>query len=142
MTNSYFDGSVWCNIDVALRHLELIYKEEAEKFGLSVIEWYVLRALYEQDGQMPSQLAHAVGRPATSFTPILDHIEKQILIKRTQHPADRRAVIIHLTDQGRALEEQIKAGAARIDDTLRRKFMEKEWKSYEAVVVNLQRMSP
>jgi len=91
---------------------------------------------------MPSQLANAVGRPVTSFTPILDHIEAQKLIKRFPHPSDRRAVIINLTEQGRALEEQVKAGAAHIDNTVRRKFMEKEWNSYEAVVVNLQQMSP
>ena len=59
MVDLCFGGSVWCNIDIALRCVESIYKQEAEALGLSIIEWYVLRALYEQDGQMPSQLARA-----------------------------------------------------------------------------------
>ena len=66
MADLYFGGSVWCNIDIAVRHLEVIYKQETEKLGLTVIEWYVLQLLYEQDGQMASRLADGVGRPMTA----------------------------------------------------------------------------
>jgi MarR family transcriptional regulator, organic hydroperoxide resistance regulator len=142
MPDLYFDGSVWCNIDVALRRLEPIYEQETEALGLSVIEWYVLRALYKQDGQMPSRLAEAVGRPATSFTPILDHIESEGLIERRKHTRDRRALKIHLTAQGRALEKRVKASATRIDNKLRREFFDKDWRGFEAVVAALQTMTP
>src|SRR6185436_2315133 len=100
MADLYFDGSVWCNIDIALRQIDFLYKKDTHALGLSVIEWYVLRALYEQDGQMPSRLAEAVGRPATSFTPILDAIESKGLIERGKDPRDRRAIKIQLTAQG------------------------------------------
>ena len=62
MTDLRFGGSVWCNLDAALRAVDEIYKQETKALGLSVIEWYILRVLYEQDGQMASHLAQAVGR--------------------------------------------------------------------------------
>src|SRR6185503_21039795 len=122
MADLYFGGSVWCNIDVALRRLEPIYKQEAELLGLSIMEWHVLRVLYKQDKQMVRELAQAVGRAQTAFTPMLDHIESKGLIERCPHPTDRRAVIIQLTTQAKVLEKQVKAGAERIEDNLRRKF--------------------
>jgi len=137
-----FGGSVWCNIDIALRNLETIYKQETEALGLTVIEWYVLRMLYEEDGQMPSRLADGVGRPATSFTPILDKIQYKGLIERRQHTADRRAVKIHLTAKGQTLKEEVIASAERIEKKLRNQFSDKDWQKYESVVANLQAMAP
>ena len=63
-----FDGSVWCNLDIALRNLDQVFNRVVQPLGLTIIEWYILRALYERDGQHASELARAVGRAATSFT--------------------------------------------------------------------------
>src|ERR1700712_2331905 len=126
MADLYFGGSVWSNIDIALRQVDTIYSQELETLGLSVIEWYVLRMLYEEDGQMASRLADGVGRAATAFTPILDGIQNKGLIERRPHPADRRAVKIHLTPKGRALKEQVTASVERIESNLRQRFSGKE----------------
>jgi len=132
----------WCNIDIALRRVETIYKQETEALGLSVIEWYVMRTLYEQDGQMVGHLAEAVGRPATSFTPILDDIQGKGLVERRSHPANRRSVKVHLTKKGQALKEQVAASVERIESKLRQRFSGKDWQGYEAVVSDLQTLTP
>ena len=138
MLNLYFGGSAWCNMDVALRHLDTIYKKETEALGLSVIEWYILRMLYEQDGQMASRLADGVGRPATSFTPILDGIEHKGLIERRPHTRDRRAIRIHLTPKGQALKELVSASVERIESKIHKRFSSKELRGYESVIADLQ----
>lgn len=140
MTELRFKGSVWCNIDVALRRAGAIYKEETDRLGLVVIEWYILQVLYEQDGQMASQIAKAVGRAATSFTPILDSLENKGFIERRIHPSDRRGVLIHLTAAGKALEEQVKASAKNVESKLREHFADKDWQSFQNVVADLQVM--
>ena len=43
MADLRFGGSVWSNIDVALRHIDTIYSQETESLGLNVIEWYSMR---------------------------------------------------------------------------------------------------
>jgi DNA-binding MarR family transcriptional regulator len=142
MTGLYFGGSVWCNVDIALRNVDVVYKQEIEPLGLTVIEWYVLRTLYAEDGQMASRLADAIGRPATSFTPILDGLESKGFIERKPHSADRRAVRIYLTAKGKALEEQVKASAERIESKIRQHLSDKDWQGYASVIADLQTMTP
>ncbi|MBA3873879.1 MAG: MarR family transcriptional regulator [Anaerolineae bacterium] len=141
MAELRFNGSVWCNIDMTLRHIDTIYSQETEALGLTVIEWYILRILYEQDGQMASRLAEGVGRTPTSFTPILDGIERKGLIERRQHPADRRAVKIFLTGEGKALQEQVKASIERVESKLRQQFSDKDWQRFQHVVADFQTMA-
>ena len=75
--------------------------------GMNLIQLHILDALYCGGAQHASALARAVGRSATSFTPILDRLEWQDLIERKADPADRRAVFIHLTAEGEALRETV-----------------------------------
>jgi len=141
VANIRFGGSVWCNIDVALRNVDAIYSQQIESLGLTVIEWYIMRLLYEQDGQMASRLADGVGRAATSFTPILDKLENKGFIERQSHPADRRAIRVYLTKQGRAIEEQVKASAESIENMLRQSFSSKDWQAFQSVLESLQFMA-
>lgn len=136
-----FGGSVWCNLDIALRKVDEIYKNEIKELDLAVIEFYILRELYEQDGQMASHLAKGVGRPATSFTPILDQLEGKSLIERRMHPSDRRSVQIYLTKRGKALREQIQTVAESVDEKLSQHITEKDWQSYQNVVANMQKLN-
>ncbi|MBA3920349.1 MAG: MarR family transcriptional regulator [Nostocaceae cyanobacterium] len=142
MADLRFDGSVWCNIDVALRHIDAIYSQETEPLGLNVIEWYILQMLYVKDGQMASRLAEGVGRAATAFTPLLDGIQNKGLIERRQHTADRRAIKIFLTGEGKALQDRVKASAERVESKLRQQFSDKEWQSFQRVVADFQTMAP
>jgi DNA-binding MarR family transcriptional regulator len=142
MAELRFGGSIWCNIDIALRNADVIYSQELESLGLSVVEWYILQFLYERDGQMASRLAEATGRPATSFTPILDKLQDKGFIERRAHPADRRAIRIYLTSKGKAIEQQVKASVERIETKFRSKFSDKEWQSYQYVIESLQSITP
>ena len=142
MDDLRFGGSVWCNLDIALRKVDEIYKNEIKDLNLAVIECYILRQLYEQDGQMASRLAKGVGRPATSFTPLLDQLEGKGLIERRMHPSDRRSVQIYLTKQGKALREQIQTTAESVEKKLSEHIADKDWQSYQHVVANFQELNP
>jgi DNA-binding MarR family transcriptional regulator len=133
-----FNGSLWCNIDIALRNLDQIYGQVVEPLGLTVIEWYILRALYEQDGQHASELARAVGRAATSFTPILDKLQDKNLIERRPDTADRRAVRIFLTDVAQKSKEAVLKSARQIDNRIQREVPNGDFKAFQTVLSLLQ----
>lgn len=133
-----FDGSVWCNLDIALRNTDQIFRRVVQPLGLSVIEWYILRALYQQDGQHASDLAQAVGRAATSFTPNLDRLTDKNLVERKPDPQDRRAVCIHLTDEGQKMKDEVNAAAERIDTEMKKQFSDDEFNSFLSVLSTLQ----
>jgi DNA-binding MarR family transcriptional regulator len=133
-----FNGSLWCNLDIALRNLDQIYGQVVDPLGLTVIEWYILRALYDQDGQHASELARAVGRAATSFTPILDKLQQKGLIERRPDPADRRAVRIYLTDKGQKSREDVQRSARQVDDQIRRTINKGDMENFQTVLAMLQ----
>jgi DNA-binding MarR family transcriptional regulator len=136
-----FNGSLWCNLDIALRNLDQVFGQVVQPLGLTVIEWYILRALYDQDGQHASELAKAVGRAATSFTPNLDKLQNKGLIERRADPADRRAVRIYLTQTGKECESAVNESAADIDRRLAKAFPQEEYETFQTVLANLQTLS-
>ncbi len=137
-----FNGSVWCNLDIALRNLDQMFGRLIQPLGLTVIEWYILRALYDQDGQHASELARAVGRAATSFTPILDKLQQKDLVERRPDPTDRRAVRIYLTDKGRAMRNDVMRSAEQIDRQVREMFPNGDFDAFQNVLARLQTVNP
>lgn len=133
-----FNGSVWCNLDIALRNIDQIFRDRVQDLGLSVIEWYVLRALYIEDGQHASQLAHEVGRAATSFTPNLDKLQDKGYIERLPDPSDRRAVRIYLTDKAKSEESCIVTVAHELDAQIASCFQPREVECFQHTIAVLQ----
>lgn len=137
-----FNGSLWCNLDIALRNIDQVYSQMVEPLGLTVIEWYILRALYEQDGQHASELARAVGRAATSFTPILDKLQHKDLIQRRPDPADRRAVRIHLTDKAKESRQRVMETADQIERSIHNMIKNGDYETFKHVLAVLQEIAP
>ncbi len=133
-----FDGSVWCNLDIALRNVDQYFRQMIRPHDLTVIEWYILRSLYERDGQHASELARAVGRAATSFTPNLDKLQNKGLIERRPDRSDRRAVRIYLTDQGHDLRDEVLESARQIDETIEGLFTQSEYMEFQNALARLQ----
>ena len=141
MSTLRFQGSVWCNLDVALRNMDQVFGQAVQPAELTVIEWYILRALYEEDGQHASELARAVGRAATSFTPNLDKLQKKGLIERRADPSDRRAVRIYLTDAGHDCKQDVLDSARRIDRQIAEMFSEEEYDNFQQTLAALQNLN-
>ncbi len=111
-----FDGCMATNIEQVYRRLEQVYERLINPLGLSVLEWYALRALYAEDGLSASHLAHLVCRHPSSMTALLDRMEEKNLVRRQVDEHDRRSVRVFLTPAGRQLEPQIQG----VIDTLER----------------------
>ncbi len=138
MTMLRFDGSVWCNLDIALRNIDQIFRNHIQDLGLSVIEWYVLRALFAEDGQHASQLASGVGRAATSFTPNLDKLQDKGYIERLPDPNDRRAVRIYLTEKAKVEQDKIMVLAMSLDDQIEAQIPENSIMCFHQALAALQ----
>ncbi len=74
-----------------------------DPFGLRFIDYSVLRVLElvgEPHRMSPSELSEIVVRSSGGMTQILDRLERAGLVARTPDPADRRKVLVALTDEG------------------------------------------
>jgi DNA-binding MarR family transcriptional regulator len=79
------------------------------RFGLQSGEFDVLATLRRSGppyALTPTALYEATMVTSGAITARLDRLEKSGLIGRAPHPADRRGVVVQLTDKGRALIDE------------------------------------
>lgn len=112
--------SIWVTMFKAQAEVERAYAVATKPFSLSPLQAHVLLALFEKDGQSASQLAQAVGRMATSFTPVIDGLVAQGLVYREDNPTDRRGIHVRLTDTGKRLRPELIDRVRQVDADVRR----------------------
>lgn len=95
--------------------IEDIYAQHIRRVSsvVNTLEAAVLICLLEQDDpQSAKQLARAVSRAQTSFTPVLDRLQERQLLERAPHQTDRRSLSISLTDHGHDVAQRLKLAFA------------------------------
>jgi MarR family transcriptional regulator, lower aerobic nicotinate degradation pathway regulator len=88
-----------------------ILERRAREQDLSVIQIRLLGVLRDRMPTM-NELARLLGLDKSSVTGLVDRAERRGLVARVPSTADRRAVLVSLTDRGRSL---VVAGAARFE---------------------------
>ncbi len=80
-------------------------EEVLKPFGLTFARYELLTLLhFTRTGALPMAKASArLQVHPTSVTNAVDRLEAAGLVRRTPHPSDRRATLVELTDEGRAL---------------------------------------
>lgn len=63
----------------------------------------------------PARLAEFAQIPRQTMTTMLDSMERNGLLRRTPHPADRRRKIVRLTPEGEALADEIFADIVQFE---------------------------
>ncbi|MFK0087743.1 MarR family winged helix-turn-helix transcriptional regulator [Pseudomonas sp. NPDC090755] len=80
-----------------------VYKPLLQALGLTYPQYLAMLVLWEQDGLTVGEISHHLLTDPGSLTPLLKRLEAEGLLKRTRSREDERVVLVHLTDQGRAL---------------------------------------
>ncbi len=74
---------------------------------ISVAYFAVLQTLWENEGLNISDLGEKAQLEKSTMTSLIDRMESAGLVRREDHPTDRRAYRISLTSRGRELEEKL-----------------------------------
>lgn len=93
-------------------------QKRASALGFSPGQFPVLLALWHEDGLTQRQLLDRLEVEQATLANTLARMERDGLILRNPHPTDRRAQIIVLSEQGRALERLAIEAAAHADDAV------------------------
>ena len=73
--------------------------------GVSMGQWFFLRALWDKDGLTQRELSQRVGMMEPTTVTALNGMERRGLVERVRNTHDRRKVNIYLTPKGRALRD-------------------------------------
>ncbi len=93
---------------------------------VSVAYFAVLQALWESDRMSITDLGEKAQLEKSTMTSLIDRMEAAGLVRREDHPTDRRAYQICLTPRGKELEEKLDEVVARADRHLTRGIAEED----------------
>jgi DNA-binding MarR family transcriptional regulator len=80
-------------------------KFASAKLGITIEQWSVLYQLWKKNGLSQQELCEVTFRDKPSITRLVDNLEKQGLVVRTDHETDRRKNLIVTTRKAAALQE-------------------------------------
>lgn len=97
-------GSVGENTRLLARAASAVDRHIADALTaerLSADQWRVLDVLLKTDQCTMSELADAVGTSSATLTRIIDRLVSRALVYRTADDADRRRVLVRLSERGK-----------------------------------------
>jgi DNA-binding MarR family transcriptional regulator len=100
--------------------------KESGLADISVAYFAVLQALWDEDGLNISDLGARAHLEKSTMTSLIDRMEGAGLLRREDHPTDRRAYKICLTARGKELEEKLDQVVSRVYKHLTRGILEKD----------------
>lgn len=83
-----------------------MYTPFFQPLGITYTQYIVLLVLWETDGVSVRELGERLYLDSGTLTPLLKKMEEAGLVTRTRSTQDGRVVLVHLTDDGRALREK------------------------------------
>jgi DNA-binding MarR family transcriptional regulator len=87
------------------RSLARALQSRIASHGVSMGQWFFLRALWDEDGLTQRELSQRVGMMEPTTVTALNGMERRGLVERVRNVHDRRKVNIFLTPKGRALQD-------------------------------------
>lgn len=90
----------------------------------------LLMQLLDRDGQTQSELLESVGLDHSTISKALRRMQDAGLVVREPAAHDRRVMVVHLTDKGRAMREPIAALWQALEETSARNLSEQQAESF------------
>jgi DNA-binding MarR family transcriptional regulator len=90
----------------------------------------LLMQLFDRDGQSQSELLDSVGLDHSTVSKSLSRMQDAGLLVREPAAHDRRVMVVHLTDKGRAMREPIAALWQTLEETSARNLSEQQAESF------------
>ncbi|WP_438753836.1 MarR family winged helix-turn-helix transcriptional regulator [Pararhizobium sp. O133] len=104
--NSGVAGMLCFSLYSASHAFTQLYRPLLDKLGLTYPQYLVMVSLWNRDGQNVKELGKTLFLDSSTLTPLLKRLDAAGLISRTRNPQDEREVLLHLTEKGRALQDQ------------------------------------
>lgn len=85
------------------------FKEKLRDYGVTPIQYSLLKCLWATDMQTPTQLAQTLQVDTSTITGLIERMERKDLVERVYSAEDRRSIQVCLKDAGRRMEQGIDA---------------------------------
>lgn len=125
----------------ASRQITVYLEARDRDSGLSSTDGHLLTYLRSYAPAAVGELVRVFGVKHSTFTSMLDRLEKAGLVRREINPDDRRSFLIHVTDQGRAVAEEADRRLVAFEDEIRRRVPARDVAGFHAVMAAIEEIT-
>ncbi len=109
-------------------------REAIGPLGIEPGQFPTLLALWEEDGLTQKQLVERTDVEQATMANTLGRMERSGLIRRSRHPTDARAQIVHLTTKASGLMDEAISGALSVNERALARLSAAERKTFLALM--------
>ncbi len=120
-----------------MRKIHRYYESSFSQYGITPAQFYVLSAVWENDGVKFKDLAKSLEMDGSTLTSILDRLERQDLLERGDDPEDKRSLLVFLTEKAKQNISEITCLAEKLDQEIKERFTGEEFATFERVLEKL-----
>lgn len=102
----HLDRQVCFALYAASRATTGAYRAALDEVGLTYPQYLVMLALWEQDGLTVGELGSRLRLDSGTLSPLLGRLASSGFVSRSRPDQDGRRVVVHLTEEGRALRAE------------------------------------
>jgi DNA-binding MarR family transcriptional regulator len=121
-------------IHKSIRQISIYLEESCRAMGLSTAEGHMLSYLRSYSPAPVSELHRVFGIKRSTLTSMLDRLEASGWVVREPSPRDRRAILIALTDDGRARAERVQSTIDDLEGRIDLELGPEDWRGFNAVM--------
>lgn len=118
----------------ASRQLSVYLAAPTSDPGLSSTDGHLITYLNKYAPAPVGELVRVFGIKQSTFTSMLDRLEKAGLIRRELNPGDRRSFLIHITDAGRAMADEADRVLLALEADIRARVSARDVEGFHAVM--------
>jgi len=133
-----FEDCICFQLSKALRKVTKAYREEIATYKLTHGQFFLIVAIMEEEGLLPSELAEKTCQDRPTITGLLDRLEKDGWIERRPDSNDRRSLQIFLTLQAADKRETILRLFEETNQKFLKRFSPEEWCQIQSFLVRLE----
>jgi len=122
-----FEDCLCHRLGKTARKVSKAYRDEIAGYKLTHGQFFVIVAIMEEEGLLPSELADKTSQERATITGLLDRLAKDGWIERIPDDMDRRSLRIYLTDYARQHRGAILKLFEKTNHKFLSRFTHAEW---------------
>jgi len=89
------------------QHATRFWTSKINRFNITAVQGMIINFLFASDLTTSSDLGKRTMLDSATLTGILDRLEVSGIVERKQHPDDRRAILVGLTNKGKEIAREL-----------------------------------
>lgn len=125
----------------ASRQISVYLEAETRELGVSPSEGHCLTYLRSYSPAPVGELVRVFGIKQSTFTSLLDRLERSGLVRREINPGDRRSFLVHISPEGRKLADRLTRLLETLEAEIRGRVGSRDMQGFRAVMEAIEHVT-